>query len=485
MASGKNKSPREDQPRTNKVGKFLRHYALWAFIPIPAILGMIGFCSSGGGFWNSAYSCLTMYFMEYGDPTDNVWIQVARWLAPVATASGLTMVFTSASRWVKQLFARCSKKSVAVFGPDFEKTELLRELGIYGISMDSSAVRAGSYVLMGNEDDNLEFYQQNAAVLKGKDVYLKCCALPEQVSSDPQLHLYSPEETAARLFWKENCPIKLSQEANHHLKIAIFGFGRLGRELLLQGLQYNIFSSNQVIEYHVFGDDEGFTDTHPQLTEITDPVVFHSEPWYKAQELLQGCHMKIVVQQEEQLELLQGLSSLFPQATIHVFAAQISGILLLMQNTGIECFDWKAKSMLLESIRGTKTHYLAKKLNLRYSHLYSGIPENDDNMESEWLKLDAFTRYSNISSANYHDVCMQILDGANLTEECLAFLGELEHIRWCRYHYLNNWQYGVPESGKVKDPQKRIHKLLIPNDQLDELEQEKDRENVRILMDLQ
>ena len=403
----------------------------------------------------------------------------------MVTASGLTMVFTSASRWVKKLFARCSKKSVAVFGSGHEKTELLRELGIYGISIDSSTVRAGSYVLMGNEEDNLEFYHQNAAAFKGKDVYLKCCALPEQVSSDPKLHLYSPEETAARLFWQENCPIKLSQEADHHLKIAIFGFGRLGKELLLQGLQYNIFSPNQVIEYHIFGDDDGFTDTHPQLSEIADPVVFHNEPWYKAQELLLGCHMMVVVQQEEQLELLQGLSSLFPQAAIHVFAAQTRGILLLMQNAGIMCFDWKGKAMLLENIRGTRTHYLAKKLNLRYAHLYDGVPENDDNLESEWLKLDAFTRYSNISSANYHDVCMQILNGDSLTEEKLVLLGELEHIRWCRYHYLNNWRYGIPENGRVKDPQKRIHKLLIPNDQLDEVEQEKDRENIRILMNLQ
>ena len=64
-------------------------------------------------------------------------------------------------------------------------------------------------------------------------------------------------------------------------------------------------------------------------------------------------------------------------------------------------------------------------------------------------------------------------------------LSELEHIRWCRYHYLNNWKFGIPENGKAKDPQNRIHSLLVPNNQLSEGEQEKDRENVRLLRELQ
>ena len=485
MASQNDKMATAQKRGISITAAAMKRFTIWVLIPLPAIIGMIGFALEGGGFWNSAYGCLTMYLIDYGDPTENAWIQIARWLAPIATVGTLSLVFASIGRAAKRVYARFSKKSVAVFGDESDKAELLDELGINGIAMEKTAIRAGRYILVGSEEENLDFYAQNAEMLKGKDVYLKCHSLPEQVSSDPYLHLFSPEETAARLFWKENCPYKISQAANHHFKIAILGFGRLGEELLTQGLQYNIFSPDQEIEYHIFGEDNGFTDTHPQLSEITDPVIFHGEPWYRGLDLIRECRMLIVARQEEQLDLLQRLVKLFPQTGIHVFSAQASGVSLLEKHTGLVGFDWKAKSMLLENICGTNTHYLAKKLNLRYAHLYNGVSENEENMERQWLALDAFTRYSNISAANFYDVCAHILDGREPDGENVNFLGELEHIRWCRYHYLNNWRYGIPGNGKAKDPQNKIHSLLVSYDRIAEQEKEKDRESIRLLMALQ
>lgn len=485
MAPRNDTVPNAKQNTAEMLKHFIRQYGLWLFIPIPAIVGMIGFCLDGGDFWNSAYHCLTMYLIDYGDPTDNAWIQIARWLAPIATAGSLSLVFTSIGKFAKRLYARFSKRSVAVFGDNSDASALLQELGVTGLPMGGSALRAGSYILLGSEEENLEFYQRNTDTLQGKDVYLKCRSLPEQVSCDPHLYLFSPEETAARLFWKENCPYPLSLSADHQLKIAVLGFGKLGEELITQGIQCNIFSPDQRIEYHIFGEDNGFTDTHPQLAEITDPIIFHDSPWYKEQDLLQECQMLIVAQQEDQLDLLQRLVKRYPRTLIHVFSAQPSGVAMLEKNTGLVGFDWKAKSMLLESICGTNIHYLAKKLNLRYAHLYSGVAEDPKNLDTEWAKLDTFTRYSNISSANYHDVRMHMLDGQELTGKRLDLLGELEHIRWCRYHYLNNWKYGMPTNGKAKDPQNRIHSCLVPYGNLSEAEKEKDRENVRMLMELQ
>jgi hypothetical protein len=56
-------------------------------------------------------------------------------------------------------------------------------------------------------------------------------------------------------------------------------------------------------------------------------------------------------------------------------------------------------------------------------------------------------------------------------------LAELEHIRWCRYHYIHNWKYGP-----ATDSSKRIHNCLIPFSELSEEEKAKDAEAIKSKM---
>ena len=133
----------------------------------------------------------------------------------------------------------------------------------------------------------------------------------------------------------------------------------------------------------------------------------------------------------------------------------------------------------------------AKKLNLHYAYLYNGTEENLENMELEWKKLDSFTRYSNVSAADYHEIrvhMMRVLGWNSkveqLSQEQLEMLTELKHIRWSRYHQIHNWHHGIPQNRKNKDAVHRIHKDLIPYCDLKESEKEKDRDNIRMLQKL-
>ena len=63
-----------------------------------------------------------------------------------------------------------------------------------------------------------------------------------------------------------------------------------------------------------------------------------------------------------------------------------------------------------------------------------------------------------------------------------TLLAELEHERWCRYHYLNNWRCGVPENGANKDPVRRLHVDLRPFSALKDAEKKKDYDNLRLLL---
>ena len=477
------------------VAACLRAWLPKVFLVVPMILGLIGFSAINNGFTNdqgqfdwqilldAAFNCLTMYGLNYGREPDQQWnvlLELARWLAPVATASGLVMVFARLRSWVRRFVAHLSLNSTAVYGSPAEKAVLLEELGPSGIDMGERFVRARRYILLGTEEENLALYGRYHEALKDRHVYLKTSALPAQQGSSDKLHLFSPEERAARGFGKQHCAYDKSVAADEQMKIVLVGFGKLGRELLLSGLQYNIFHPKQRIEYHVFGDAEGFEATYWQLPQISDPVVFYKESCFDHVPLLRQADMIIVAEQNDQLALVQKLTMAAPQQSIYVLAANMIGTQFLQ---GPVYYDWKSDTLHMEKILGLRLNELAKRLNLHYAAQYppegETIEETDEYLEPQWAKLSSFHRYSNISAAEFHDVCARILGDQELTAERLDFLGELEHIRWCRYHYLNNWQYGP-----VRNNAQKIHHLLVPYEELSEGEKEKDRRNVKLLMEL-
>ena len=76
------------------------------------------------------------------------------------------------------------------------------------------------------------------------------------------------------------------------------------------------------------------------------------------------------------------------------------------------------------------------------------------------------------------------MDAAGLSQKQMELPAELEHIRRCRYHQFHNWRMGIPENGARKDVALRIHKDLIPYDELTKEEKEKDKGNICMLLKL-
>lgn len=458
---------------------------------LPVLIGTYGLCLEGKSVIDAMFDCATMYVLNYTAGAPNIFVEIARWIAPFVTASWLIMIVatlrTRWNNWVKYV----SSDSVAVYGPAEETDDILAELGKKGIAGGKEFVRAKRYILLDDEQENFAFYRMNKDALDGKLAYLKCSSLRAQGVIGGDLKLFCPEETAARLFWKNSCLYEQAKAADYRVKVVILGFGKLGEELLVWGLQDNIFSPDQKIEYHIFGEDEGFTAMHHELGAVTDSVHFYNSPWYEHMELVNEADKVIVCEQENQTELLKDLIFSVEDKTFDVFMAENSTLDFLEEQSRIRCFLWKKEAQKLTNILDESLLERAKRINLRYAHIYGGVPETNEMKEKEWKALDSFTRYSNISSADYHEIQLQILktEGIEPRLECipdemLEKLSELEHIRWARYHYLNNWKYGIPVNGKNKDKVKRIHTDLISYDQLSEEDKEKDRENIRILLSI-
>lgn len=77
---------------------------------------------------------------------------------------------------------------------------------------------------------------------------------------------------------------------------------------------------------------------------------------------------------------------------------------LLSEAGRLEVFPWLDLALKPEHILQDDLFTLAKRINLRYAHIYNGVEEAGQKREEKWDELDAFTRYSNVSCADYHDI---------------------------------------------------------------------------------
>ena len=453
---------------------------------VPFFLGVAGFLQSGMPIGDSAFNSMILYVLGYADPAPNWLVEIARWAAPLATASGIFMILSRYALRFRNSIRNAFRDTVAVYG-DNDSAQYIR--GLFGNRLVvplNGYVKADRYVLYDNDESNLEFYAKYRNKLKNSPVCLKCSSVSAQDLVGDRIIAFNPEKTAARLFWKENSFYKIAKENGFKLSFALIGFDKLGQELLLQGLQINIFSPSQKIEYHVFGETSEFANIHTGIKSIGDEVIYH-EDW-TAENGIMNNSIIIVSARDDPFAVIHKLMLASSNRNIYV---------LTSANNVFDLFEGKEDLHIFEVTRRLLTEELlfseillkrAKTINLRYAHIYHGVEETESNREKEWDKLNSFSKCSNISSADYHDIRLDILkdwgitDAESLTDEQMDLLAEMEHIRWSRYHYLLNWSYGIPEDGKAKDSKKHLHRDLVPYDQLSENTKDKDRENIRVLL---
>lgn len=460
----------------------------------PTLLGFIGFAAIDHlSISDALFNCLQMYVINYGESPTNIWVELARWTAPLATAGGIFLFVSSVNLYVRALLKMPWLDTVAVYGPEDEITPILSQLGHRGIRGGERFLPAHHYILMGSQYNNFAFYEEHKTERKGAHFYIRCDSIPPQSVSPTNVHLFQPNEITARLFWKHGDLLPLAEEKNWCLQIAFIGFGTLGEDLLYWGLQNNIFFPKQEFSYHIFGDASGFIATHPMLKEINDTVVIHSEPWANELSILNESDLILVLPQERMMQetVATQLLELIPRKNFIVFTSHPFTFSLLDGQERMHIIDISTQSLKVDQILQSDLIRAAMYVNLRYAHLYNGVEETKENARLEWDKLNAFLRYSNISTADYHEIRLLMLqrmniksDGSDLTSEQKEMLSELEHIRWCRYHWLNNWHYGVPSNGSAKDTSRRIHVDLLPYNELSEGEKDKDRNTIDVLLSM-
>lgn len=438
---------------------------------LPFFLGVIGYRIAGEKTTDAFYYSVGLYGLNLNSSAINLWIEIARWSAPFVVGAGIIALVHRVYDYVHNRIICMYKDSTAVYSRS-DAGKLLKEALPHAVLCGDRLLNRGKeHIIMLDEDEEtLCFYQKYREKLTGKKVYLCLKEIDyNMLEGNFDVIFFNVNDVIARSFWKKERLWRKAKEPGNW-KIAILGFGGLGQELLYYGLLLNLFSVKQQIDYHVFGESKLYQASHDSIRTMNqDRVIFCGPEYYDSWELLEEMD-HIVVAFPPDIELLQTLLCRCRETRISYYSPRNGKLEEFIGAGRLEAFGRDEDIYTEKNIKTDVCYRMAKEIHARY--VYGAEGAGEWQKEQSFRKLDGFTKGSNISVADFKEVVEDFLQSgvSGMTEMELA---ELEHTRWCRYHLLNHWNYGILPDGRQKDPVQKIHTCLRPFAGLPEEERKK------------
>lgn len=453
-------------------------------IVVPFLIGTVSYYLTGETLLNAMYYSLGLYGMNLNSDAMNWGIEAARWMAPgVVMVSILTAVNAAYHYLSVQIVSR--KTDSHIIYSKSKTGQILCDNLHHAVMVSERFVRHGkNHIIMFEQDmDSLAFYQQNQSLLQGKNVYICLTELDmDSIQCKEDVVFFHGNDAIARLFWKNVLP--LWKEGREEIELAVVGFSNLGQRIVSIGLQLNLFSPRQKITYHIFGQDREYTWFFSSLASMNqDKIVGYSSEDQQKWTVLQKVDF-IILTQNPDLQTIETLLNACPRTKIYYYSPDGDKLSAFMADSDRLCAFGADQDIYSEEyIKTDKLYQSAKELNYYYMR---GMDEDEGKIQEEssaekenlWRSLSGFLKASNISQADYMDVLRDLVYYRKYSIDELA---ELEHIRWCRFHFLHGWQYGIPSNGKNKDSVLKLHRCLLPFADLDEADQQKNRDIIQQL----
>lgn len=500
----------------------------WILMAIPYFLALIGYIylyfidPQSVYRENNAFHLITAAFYNsfkiYGMSVSaeiremNMWFEVARLLGALVTTSIIVKVIQVIYTSIRMRIMVKKPDTIMVHGTGVMKETVLQNLGQTSIAASGEvSFQAKQHVLAFDHDAEAIRYimeHEKEFFTESKTTYFLSTNYEESDYAESGVIVSNIAANCARLYWAEHWLRNSSIR-----KVAIVGFGHYGQRLLEQALLVNVLPWRSSIEYHIYGSDGmDYLAWHPQLKNCLrinqsddhqDSIHFHPSIIPENLNSLQDLDRIILTMDEvdENLILLDHLLHTGMNGVIHIRCGnKLLSRLQYMPNRlrantllHVSAFgdaeqlfskDVILGGKLLQAAKDNHNTYVAQSkaeyilnkypscLDYAQCHRNNGSCGNCPHAAATWDDLTPFEKASNIATADHDPIKRELLKEAENRggiEKHKYDLCHTEHIRWCRFYYLHNWEYAP-----VRDDNRHHHPSLEPFEQLRESEQIKD-----------
>lgn len=437
---------------------------------LPLIIGTIGYILSGEMFSDALYAAFALYFTNPVSDAYNIYIEISRWTAPLVTATTILCALKNVWLSLKDRIHLLGKRDrVSVYSDEDLSISFGKNVrAVY--PGDKFRNYAREHIIMFSSDQkNLQFYEEHKRELSKRKVYLGIKDIEGAfLNSIGDITIFDVNNAIARLLWKE---ISIWSKGKDNFDIVIWGGGALSGAIISTGLQLNLFSKSQKIKYRVIADNNEFCIRHDGLSLMNaDELIYYNSDSSDVWEVISGADL-VIISDIPDSEVLQTIAVKAGEAEIYYYSPHEGDIASYFSYGNIKPFGREKNVFTDDNIRRGGMIRKAIALNEHYASRYG--------TENNWDSLSGFLKASNISASDFGEVLAELNDRISEDEQA-----GLEHIRWCRFMYLNYYTSGNPENGEKRDDKKRIHSDLISYGELDPSEKVKDLEAIRITRNL-
>jgi len=495
----------------------------------------------GIGALDALYRAIVLLALEYSGPEAPPWqLQLARYLAVVAVASAIIAVVASvarerADRLRARLIARRHHVVVGLGERGLAVARNLRADGkpVVAVDRDSagsgtvsaraeglavviddprsarayrdSATRRAKHVLicLGNDSANLESLEEALAAISGPGPGFHV-AIDDQLLWR-ELHCSAlswsgPGRMIEFVSLADRVASIMVEQADRHRtadRIVIWGAGPKAERTAAHAVRRALLEDRRP-ELILAG---------PRAADL-DAALWRGEPW------IHGCadttattqppsgkeHATAFVVGVDHAEVLAGASILVrelgPTATVLAEVSHATAVGALGRSgfpvERVRFVDAEAQVLGRGLFEDSTRELLAR---ARHSHYLDQEQRRGDASGQNpsllpWEELPEPLRESNRLFADSMGACLARLGGrleplagpvqeAQLSDELVEELARVEHDRWAGDLRSRGWH----STSGAKDPERKLHPLLVDWNDLDNAEQEKDRESIRALPD--
>ena len=288
------------------------------------------------------------------------------------------------------------------------------------------------------------------------------------------IHIVNQNKMITQVFLM-NFSKKLSDE-----KILIIGNNKLTEYIFEALIVNNVYDENQKNEYYILTKDNNFKNYYRNIIrhlndqeEFKDKVTI-LEDSYSDPNIIKAANIIILCDSDKyNLETLNYINKFYSNNAKIYIKNQYA---LNLYQINCETFGDVGNLFLYDNVVNERIYKNAKKLNEIYREKYGG---------PIWNELTPFKKESNVVTCNHIKMKKILIDKLStdslednyinkfnkLSDNDKYKLYKIEHERWCRFHYIYNWEYS-----KERNDENRKHNLLVPFNQLSDKEKEKNKE---------